>query len=66
MKQQIFYAAGMFIAMFFAYKFMSKVKDVLKEKEDKEPVEPEDTEETAFGISQNESNDFECENNELL
>jgi hypothetical protein len=51
----------MFIAMFFAYKFMSKVKDIPKEEEDKTPVEPEDTEETAFGISQNESNNLECE-----
>ena len=53
MKEQIFYLAGMLIAMVFAYRFMSKVKDIPKE-EDKEPVEFKDSEE-------NESNDFERE-----
>ena len=41
MKQQLFYVAGLLILMFFAFRVMSKVKDIPKE-EDKKPVKPEE------------------------
>ncbi|MDR0232838.1 MAG: hypothetical protein LBI82_12060 [Dysgonamonadaceae bacterium] len=40
MNQQLFYVAGLLIAMFFAYKVMSKVKDIPKKEEKKKPVKP--------------------------
>jgi len=41
MKQQLLYVACILILMFFAYRVMSKVKDIPKEEKEK-PVEPEE------------------------
>jgi len=42
MKEQLFYVAGLIILMFFAYRVMSKVKDIPKEEIKKPRVKPEE------------------------
>jgi len=42
MKEQLFYVVGIIILMFFAYRVMSKVKDIPKEENKKLRVKPEE------------------------
>ena len=42
MKEQLFYVAGIIILMFFAYRVMSKVKDIPKEENKKLRVKPDE------------------------